>query len=120
MTKELLVSQFVKVAVVSKVPSATMRAVDVKGRWLILVHTEGEVLALDARCPPRGGSLDQSNLWQGIVECPWHHYRYDARTGQNLHPRNDYPADLASLQGNLGPVRRYAAQVINEQIWVAV
>jgi hypothetical protein len=45
---------------------------------------------------------------------------YDARTGQNLYPRNVYPSDLASLQGNLGPVRRYAVQVIDEQISVAV
>ena len=82
MTEEPLVSQFVKGAVVSEVPPATMRAVEVKGRRLILVHTEGEVQALDARCPHRGGPLDQGNLWQGIVECPWHHYRYDARTGK--------------------------------------
>jgi len=113
-------SQLVKVAMVSEVPPGTMRGLDVNGRRLLLVNADGEVHALDARCPHRGGPLEQGDLWQGMVECPWHHYRYDVRTGENRYPRNVYPADLAFLQRDLRPVRRYAVQIIEEQIWVEV
>ena len=117
MRKGTSVRQFVRVAAVSEVPPGTMRAVEVNGRRLLVVNTDGEIHALDVRCPHRGGPLDEGDLWQGVVECPWHHYRYDVRTGENLYPKNVYPADLAFTR-DLGPVRRFAVKIEGEQIWV--
>jgi 3-phenylpropionate/trans-cinnamate dioxygenase ferredoxin component len=120
MSEATSMTPFVKVATVGDVPPGTMRAVEFNGRRVLLVNADGEVHALDARCAHRGGPLEQGHLWQGMVECPWHHYRYDVMTGENVYPRNVYPANLASLQRDLRPLCRYAVQVIAEQIWVEV
>jgi 3-phenylpropionate/trans-cinnamate dioxygenase ferredoxin component len=114
------VSQLVKVAAVSELPPGAMRAVEANGRRVLLVNLEGEVHVLDAHCPHRGGPLDEGELWNGAIECPWHHYRYDVRTGENVYPKNIYPADLASLKRDLRPVRRYPVQIAGDQIWVAI
>ena len=120
MSKGRVVSQFVKVAAVSEIPPGSLRAVEANGRRLLLVNADGDIHALDARCPHRGGPLEQGELWEGMIECPWHHYRYDVRTGKNLYPCNVYPSDLALLQRDLRPVRRYTVQIIEDQIWVEV
>lgn len=110
--------QFVKAAHIHQIAPGTMRAVEVEGRRILLVDLGGEVHALDTRCPHRGGPMDEGELWQGTIECPWHHYRYDVRTGVNLYPGNVYPADLPFLQRDLGAVRRYAVQIRGEEVWV--
>lgn len=114
-------SRFIKVAMVDDVPPGTMRAVEAAGRRLLLINLGGHIHALDACCPHRGGPLDQGELWQGMLECPWHHYRYDVRTGENLYPRKVYPPEVAAaLKRHLQPVRRYALQIVDGQILVEV
>lgn len=44
----------------------------------------GRWVAFDAVCPHQGGRLDDSLLDDGIVTCPWHGYRFDVETGENL------------------------------------
>lgn len=51
MRKEPSGIKFDKVAVVSKVPPETMRAVEVNGRRVLIINLEGEIHALDGRCP---------------------------------------------------------------------
>jgi nitrite reductase/ring-hydroxylating ferredoxin subunit len=114
-------SRVVKVATVDEVPPRTMRAVEVDGRRVLLINLDGEIRALDACCPHRGGPLEQGELWQGALECPWHHYRYDVRTGENLYPRNVYPPEVAAaLRRQLQPVRRYALRIADGHILVEV
>ncbi len=113
-------SQLIKVAAVSQLRPGTMRVIEANGHRLLLIDIGGEIHALDARCPHRGGPLEEGDLRQGMIECPWHHYRYDVRTGENLYPRNVYPADIVALQRDLRPIRRYTVQIIDEQIWVEV
>ena len=120
MGKGTSVSQSVKVAAVSQIPPGGMQAFEVHGRRVLLVNLDGEIHALDAHCPHRAGPLDEGDLGEGAIECPWHHYRYDVRTGENLYPRNVYPADLASLKRDLRPVRRYPVKIEGDQIWVEV
>ena len=41
-------------------------------------------LAFPALCPHQLGPLAQAEVIDGVVTCPWHGYRFDARTGANL------------------------------------
>ena len=42
-------------------------------------------IAFDAVCPHQGGPLDVSRVGdKGVIACPWHGYRFDATTGENL------------------------------------
>ena len=40
-------------------------------------------LAMDDSCPHQGGPLGEGELAGTVVTCPWHEWRFDARTGVN-------------------------------------
>jgi nitrite reductase/ring-hydroxylating ferredoxin subunit len=44
------------------------------------VESGGELIAYSTQCPHLLGPLGESEVRDGIVECPWHGYRYDIRT----------------------------------------
>ncbi len=112
--------RFVRVAALTEVPPGAMRAVEADGRRVLLVNVEGRIHALQARCPHRAAPLEEGTLWGAVIECPWHHYRYDARSGENLYPRNVYPDDLPHLRRDLRPLRRYEVRVEGGDIWVRI
>jgi nitrite reductase/ring-hydroxylating ferredoxin subunit len=63
--------------------------VDMGGRQFCIVESEGELVAYSTVCPHLLGPLGGLQVRDGIVECPWHGYRYDIRkrkcvTGANL------------------------------------
>ena len=45
----------------------------------------GEVFAIKAVCPHRGGPLANGRLDGHVVACPWHGWTFDVRTGQPDH-----------------------------------
>ncbi len=86
---------FVKVAGLSEVPAGTVREVDVKGRRIALANIEGRLFAIDNVCIHRGGPLGQGFLDGYLVQCPWHGWHYDMRTGECAFNSN---AKLASYE----------------------
>ncbi len=47
-----------------------------------LFNLGGTVFALDNTCPHAGGPLGEGFLDGDCVECPWHGWRYNVRTGE--------------------------------------
>ncbi|MGH7935270.1 MAG: Rieske (2Fe-2S) protein [Candidatus Binataceae bacterium] len=47
-----------------------------------VVEIRGELAAYPTVCPHRLGPLENGELTAGVVQCPWHGYRFDIRTGQ--------------------------------------
>ena len=45
-----------------------------------IVENGGDLVAYSTLCPHLLGPLGESEVRDGIVECPWHGYRYDIRT----------------------------------------
>jgi len=56
--------------------------VEFAGRDYIVARVDDGLLAHVARCPHQMGPL--SAAVAGVVRCPWHGYRFDARTGECL------------------------------------
>lgn len=111
-------ARWVAVARTSEVPPGQVRRVEAEGRRLALVNLEGRFYALDAVCPHQGGPLDQGKLWQGTLECPWHHHRYDPATGRNVYPADVYPDDLPELQAEVRPASTLPVRVRGETVLV--
>jgi len=87
------------IAKTSEIPPGTRKLVEVKGRQIVLINTDGEYFALLNRCPHQGGSLFHGDLI-GLTEstepgcykysrrgemlrCAWHGWEFDIRTGQS-------------------------------------
>jgi nitrite reductase/ring-hydroxylating ferredoxin subunit len=56
-------------------------SVTVQGHDIVLFYQEGEVYALDNRCPHMGFPLSRGSTEDGILTCDWHHARFDIKTG---------------------------------------
>jgi nitrite reductase/ring-hydroxylating ferredoxin subunit len=76
---------------------------------------DGTVAATSTVCPHRGEDLSGGRLYLGAIDCPLHHYLYDPRTGENVYPRNVFPADLAD---RLAPLPVYPVMEEGGWIWV--
>ena len=73
---------FVKVAGVSDVPPGTVKEVEANGKLIALANVEGQFYALDNVCLHQGGPVGQGVLEGHQVECPWHGWQYDVKSGQ--------------------------------------
>ena len=72
---------FVKVAAVSDVQPGSVKEIAVNGKTIALCNVDGKFYALDNVCLHRGGPLGQGYLDGEKLECPWHRWQYDVKTG---------------------------------------
>jgi len=54
------------------------------GRELAVFNVSGEYYAIDNSCPHRGASLADGRVCDYVVECAWHGWEFDLRTGECL------------------------------------
>lgn len=75
----------VPVAPVGQLVAGMRRVVTVGDRRiLVLVEDDGPHAVLDA-CPHHGASLRDGRWSRATIECPWHGWVFDVRTGKCLH-----------------------------------
>jgi NADPH-dependent 2,4-dienoyl-CoA reductase/sulfur reductase-like enzyme/nitrite reductase/ring-hydroxylating ferredoxin subunit len=70
----------------SDIPDGGMLTAQVQGEPVVAVRRGEEVFVLGASCGHYGAPL-----WDGVflgneVRCPWHHARFDVRTGEAVNP----------------------------------
>lgn len=58
------------------------RAVSVDGRKLVIVRSGDERFACEDRCLHAGIRLSAAIQRDTVLECRWHHWQYDLRTGR--------------------------------------
>jgi 3-phenylpropionate/trans-cinnamate dioxygenase ferredoxin subunit len=96
------------VAKVGEIPNRGSKLVEVKGRPIALFHLDGEYFAISNVCPHEGGSLCHGKLVSLIksgepgvyertrpfemLQCPWHGWEFDIRTGQSYCDPNSIKA----------------------------
>ena len=51
------------------------------GTEMAVCNVNGEVFAVDNRCPHRGGPLAMGALHGTLLVCPWHGWEFDCTTG---------------------------------------
>src|SRR5215212_2743516 len=56
-------------------------SVPAQGHNIVVFYHDGEVHALDNRCPHMGFPLSRGSTKDGILTCDWHHARFDIKTG---------------------------------------
>lgn len=62
----------------------------VQGVTLAVFNVSGKFYATEARCRHQDGPLAEGKLKGEIVECPWHFWNYNVRTGKLM----DYVKDV--------------------------
>lgn len=77
------------------------------GHDLVIFYHDGQVYALDNRCPHMGFPLSRGTIKDGILTCDWHHARFDLRSGGTF--------DLWA-----GDIPSFPVQVQNGKVWVMI
>lgn len=113
-------SELVSVATRGEIMPGQMKVAEINGVAVVVVNLEGEYCAFEATCPHRHGPLHQGYigkdfLRKDFIECPWHHFRYDIRTGENIFPKNVYP-NIGGLQRDLRSLRTWRVEVEEQDI----
>lgn len=99
-------SEMVRVAGLSDVPEGAALAVKVNGHAVALFNVAGELRAIDNRCPHMGYPLVEAPVFDGVLRCPWHHWRFELSTGGCLTAGGD-------------DVGTFAVEVRDGQIYVS-
>jgi nitrite reductase/ring-hydroxylating ferredoxin subunit len=74
---------FVKVGSLHSLEPGSVMEAEVAGNAYAICNVGGELYAYDGVCPHAGGPLGQGAIHDGILQCPWHGWEYDCRTGVN-------------------------------------
>jgi nitrite reductase (NADH) small subunit len=99
----------VRLCVLDDIATGLGRAFAVGGRQLAVFRGRtGEVYAVEAECPHKGGPLADGMLVGNQVVCPLHTARFDGRTGA---------CDQPGLCGGVGA---YPAEVRDGAVYVTV
>jgi nitrite reductase/ring-hydroxylating ferredoxin subunit len=61
--------------------------IEIADRMFQIVAVDGEILVHSATCPHMGGPLAVRVERDGCLVCPWHGFRFDARTGRSTEGR---------------------------------
>ncbi len=80
--KEAGEETWVQVGTASDFDEGEVRALTAGEKQAAVVRLNGELHALDGRCPHQGGPLGEGNLCEGALRCPWHGYDFDLKTGK--------------------------------------
>ncbi len=100
-------SNWQRVASLNDFDTRGCKTVHVAGRTLVLWHSNGQVYALDNRCPHMGFPLDRGTCRDGILTCHWHSARFDLRTGGTF----DQFAD---------DVQVFPVELRGEEVWIDI
>ncbi len=103
---------------VEEIPPGQTKAVCLEGTPVILANWNGAFYAMYGLCPHRLNPLEGAILWDHLIDCPWHHFQYDIRTGENYFPGNVYPKDYSGLAEQLKPLETYRVELRGSEVWV--
>src|SRR5919107_887682 len=74
-------NSYVAVGTLEELKQKGYLSVSAQGHNIVVFYHEGEVHALDNRCPHMGFPLSRGSSKDGILTCDWHHARFDIKTG---------------------------------------
>jgi nitrite reductase/ring-hydroxylating ferredoxin subunit len=111
----------VRVARVEDVPPGVAKLVRVGNTPVVLINEEGKIYALYGLCSHQHRSLEGGTVWRGVLDCPWHRFQWDIRTGENVYPRNVYPLNaMPHLEEQVRTLPTYRATVVDGYIEVEI
>ena len=96
-------SDVVKVAVTSEIPSGSMKTVVVRGKPIALVNVDGEFFAVADSCTHEQCSLGTEGFLDGsIVTCGCHGGQFEVTTGKvmSLPAPSDVSSHEVKVEGN--------------------
>ena len=99
------VKGFIRAGTIDQLKERGCMVVTGGGHAIAVFLHEGQVYAVDNRCPHMGFPLDRGSVKDGILTCHWHHARFDLSGGGTFNPFAD-------------DVRSFPARVVEGEVWI--
>ena len=96
---------FSHVANLSEFIESKKKLVVVNEQRILLVYLHGTVYAVHAVCPHSGGPLEEGEIDDQEIVCPWHKFMFNIKTGVCL----NYPSCS---------IRKYKVKVDGDKVFV--
>jgi nitrite reductase/ring-hydroxylating ferredoxin subunit len=77
-------ADYVPVADLDDLRERGQAVVSQDGQAIALFHHDGEVYAVDNRCPHMGFPLTRGTVEDGVLTCHWHHARFELEEGDTF------------------------------------
>ena len=74
----------VKVASTGEIKENGGKEVNINGTRIALFYSNGRYYALEALCRHQDKPIAPGKVDGEVVECPWHSWRYNIKTGERL------------------------------------
>jgi len=104
---DMATDQYVPVAELDELENEGRAVVSENGQAIALFHHDGEVYAVDNRCPHMGFPLTEGTIEDGVLTCHWHHARFELEEGDTFDPWADdvqtFPVDVRGGEVYLDP-----------------
>ena len=78
---ESIMSNWVKVASDGDIPDGGCKQVELGGDAVAVFNVAGQLRAIQNSCIHRGGPLGEGYLDGDKLECPWHGWQFEVKTG---------------------------------------
>ncbi|MBI3329441.1 MAG: Rieske (2Fe-2S) protein [Nitrospinae bacterium] len=104
-TSTTSVEGHIKIGTLEELKLRGCMGVTSRGYTIGVFYHNGEVYAVDNRCPHMGFPLDRGTVRDGILTCHWHHARFDLSSGATFDPFAD-------------DVRAFPVTVVDGEVWV--
>ena len=101
------VEEFIRVGPLDELKQRGCTVVTGGGHTIAVYYHDGQVYAVDNRCPHMGFPLDRGTVKDGILTCHWHHARFDLASGGTFDPFAD-------------DVRAFPVSIVNGEVWVSL
>src|SRR3989440_11591154 len=62
---------FIRAASVAELEKRPFKVVTLEDRHILLLRADGQIRALDSRCPHMGYPLSQGTIRDGVLRCHW-------------------------------------------------
>ena len=78
--------EFILVGRIEVFPEGKLKKVEVAGEDVVVANIDGKIYAIAGKCTHRGAPLDEGELNETILVCPWHGGQFDITTGKVVSP----------------------------------
>ncbi len=98
-------TKHIRVGTLEEVKARGCKVVTGGGHTIAVFYHDGQLHAVDNRCPHMGFPLDRGTVRDGILTCHWHHARFDLASGGTFDPFAD-------------DVRGFSVSVVGGEVFV--
>ncbi|MBN1921874.1 MAG: Rieske (2Fe-2S) protein [Anaerolineae bacterium] len=113
---------WVKVLAVAELPEGQRAVVHVEDKEILLLHHDGQIYAVQSKCPHMGAPLKRAKIEAGALVCPVHRSAFDLQTG-DAKEWIPWPPVVGKLMGAVSSEKAlptYPTRIEEGSVWVEI